>query len=64
MDKGKQKEESQKKVPETRKETIIKEVEKTSSSFNFESEMAKIKIYVPFNELIEQWIYKPYHQDP
>jgi hypothetical protein len=44
VEKGKQKEEPQKKVPETRKETVIKEVEKTSSSFNFESEMAKIKI--------------------
>ena len=32
---------------------VTKEVEKTSSSFNFESDMAKIKIYVPFNELIK-----------
>jgi hypothetical protein len=58
VDKGKQKEESQKKVPETRKETVTKEVEKTSSSFNFESEMAKIKIYVPFNELIKNNEYR------
>jgi hypothetical protein len=32
---------------------VSKEVEKTSSSFDFESEMAKIKILVPFNELIK-----------
>jgi hypothetical protein len=51
--KGKQKEEPPNKVPEVRNETVIKEVEKTSSSFNFESEMAKIKISVPFNELIK-----------
>jgi hypothetical protein len=58
VDNGKWKEESQKKVPETRKETITKEVEKTSSSFNFESEMAKIKIYVPFNDLIKNNEYR------
>jgi hypothetical protein len=32
---------------------VTKEVEKTSSSFDFESEMAKITILVPFNELIK-----------
>ena len=37
---------------------VTKEVEKTSSSFNFESEMAKIKIYVPFNELIKNNEYR------
>jgi hypothetical protein len=58
VEKGKQKEEPQKKVPETRKETIIKEVEKTSSYFNFESEMAKIKISVPFNEMIKNSEYR------
>jgi hypothetical protein len=52
MEKGKSKEEPPKKTPEARKETTIKEVEKTLSPFNFESEMAKIKIYVPFNEII------------
>ena len=49
MEKGKKKEEPPKKVHEPRKEIVIKEVEKTSSSFNFESEMEKIKIFVPFN---------------
>jgi hypothetical protein len=58
VDKGKQKEEPQKKILEARKETVTKEVEKTSSSFNFESEMAKIKIYVPFNELIKNNEYR------
>jgi hypothetical protein len=58
MDKGKKKEEPPKKVHETRKDTVIKEVEKTSSSFNFKSEMAKIKIYVPFNELIKNSEYR------
>jgi hypothetical protein len=43
---------------EARKETVTKEVGKTSSSFNFESEMAKIKIYVPFNELIKNNEYR------
>jgi hypothetical protein len=52
VEKGKQKEEPQKKLL-TRKEMVTKEVEKTSSSFDFESEMAKIKISVPFNELIK-----------
>jgi hypothetical protein len=58
VEKGKQKEEPPKKVPELRKETVIKEVKKTSSSFNFESEMAKIKISVPFNELIKNSEYR------
>jgi hypothetical protein len=58
VDKGKQKEESHKKVPGTRKETVIKDIEKTSSSFNFESEMAKINIFVPFNELIKNGEYR------
>jgi hypothetical protein len=58
VEKGKQKEEPPKKVPEPRKDIVIKEVEKTSSSFNFESEMAKIKIFVPFNELIKNSEYR------
>jgi hypothetical protein len=58
VDKGKQTEEPQKKVPETRKDIFIKEVEKPSSSFNFESEMAMIKIFVPFNELIKNTEYR------
>jgi hypothetical protein len=58
VEKGKQKEEPPKKVHEVRKETFIKEVEKTSSSFNFESEMDKIKICVPFNELIKNSEYR------
>jgi hypothetical protein len=32
---------------------IIKDVEKIQSPFNFENEMAKITIYVPFNEFIK-----------
>ena len=58
VDKGNKKEELPNKVPETRKETVNKEVQKTSSSFNFESEMAKIKIFVPFNELIKNSEYR------
>ena len=57
MEKGKYKEESPKKIPEVRKEAVIKEVEKSPSPFNFESEMAKIKIYVPFNEMIRNGEY-------
>lgn len=56
-DKGKQKEEPPKKIL-TRKETVPKEVEKNPSSFDFESEMAKINISVPFNELIRNSEYK------
>jgi hypothetical protein len=58
VEKGKQKEELLKKLPETIKDTVIKEVEKISSSFNFESEMEKIKIYVPFNEMIKSSEYR------
>jgi hypothetical protein len=58
MEKGKSKEEPPKKIPEVRKEAVIKEVEKAPSPFNFESEMAKIKIYVPFNELIKNGEYR------
>jgi hypothetical protein len=58
MDKGKSKEEPPKKIPESRKEAIIKEVEKASYPFNFESEMDKIKIYVPFSELLKNGKYR------
>jgi hypothetical protein len=58
LEKGKQKEEPPKKVPETKRDAIIKEVEKTQSSFSFESEMEKIKIYVPFNEMIRNVEYR------
>jgi hypothetical protein len=58
MEKEKSKEEPQKKIPEERKETIIKEVEKALSPFNFESEMDKIKICVPFNDLIKNGEYR------
>jgi hypothetical protein len=58
VEKGKQKEEPPNKVPEVIKETVIKEVERPSSSFNFESEMAKIKMYVPFNELTRNSEYR------
>ena len=51
VEKGKQKEEPQKKIL-TRREMVTKEVEKSPSSFDFKSEMARIKILVPFNELI------------
>ena len=37
---------------------VTKEIEKTPSYFNFESEMAKIKILVPFNELIKNREYR------
>jgi hypothetical protein len=58
LEKGKQKEEPPKKVPETKRDAVIKEVEKTQSPFNFESEMEKIKIFVPFNELIRNGEYR------
>jgi hypothetical protein len=58
VDKGKKKEEPQKKILEMGKETVTKEVDKTSSSSNFKGEMAKIKIFVPFNELIKNSEYR------
>jgi hypothetical protein len=57
MDNGKQKEVPHKKIL-IRKETITKEVEKTPFSFDIESEMDKIKISVPFNELIRNSEYR------
>ena len=36
----------------------MKEVEKLPSPFNFESEMAKIKIFVPFNGMIKNDEYR------
>jgi len=63
--KGKQKEDppKQKEYPpryvlEVRREAILKEVEKYQPSFNFENEMEKIKIYLPFNEMIRNMEYK------
>jgi hypothetical protein len=35
-----------------------KEAEKVSPPFNFENEMSKIKIYIPFNELIKKGEYQ------
>jgi hypothetical protein len=37
---------------------IVKEVEKSSSPFNFESETVKIKISIPFNDLIKNGEYR------
>jgi hypothetical protein len=55
--KVKYKEESLKKAPKSSKEEGVKEVEK-APPFNFENEMAKIKIFVPFNELINKGEYR------
>jgi hypothetical protein len=55
--KGNSKEEALKKAPEVSKETSVKEVDKAPPPFNFENEMAKIKIFVPFNELIKKGEY-------
>jgi hypothetical protein len=57
MEKGKQMEEPWKRLL-TMKEMVTKEVEKTPSSIDFESEMDKIKILVPFNELIKNSEYR------
>jgi hypothetical protein len=57
-EKEKSKEEVPRKAPETSWETCIKEVEKVSPPFNFENEMAKIKISIPFNELIKKGEYR------
>jgi hypothetical protein len=58
MKKGKSKEESLKKAHEESKETSIREVDKAPPPFNFEREMIKIKMFVPFNELIKKGEYR------
>jgi hypothetical protein len=58
IEKSKSKEEIPKKSLETSREMSGKEVEKTNSTFIFEHEMANIKIYVPFNELIRKGEYR------
>jgi hypothetical protein len=57
-EKAKSKEEVPRRASETSRETCTKEVEKVSPPFNFENEMAKIKISVPFNELIKKGEYR------
>jgi hypothetical protein len=52
------KEEALRKALETSREAHRKEVEKVYPPFNFEHEMAKIKISVPFNELIRKGEYR------
>jgi hypothetical protein len=52
------KQEIPKKAPETSRKTSKKEVEKACPPFNFEHEMEKIKIFVPFNELIRKGEYR------
>jgi hypothetical protein len=58
IEKAKSKEEVPKKSLETGREANGKEVEKTYPPFNFEHEMAKIKIFVSFNELIRKGDYR------
>jgi hypothetical protein len=58
MEKAKSMEEVAKKAPETGWEVSRKEVEKTYMPFNFEHEMAKIKISVLFSELIRKGEYR------
>jgi hypothetical protein len=58
MEKGKSKEEFLKKAPKEINEVVIKEVEKSPPPFNFESEMDKIKIGIPFNELMNKGEYR------
>jgi hypothetical protein len=57
-EKAKSKEEAPRKALETSREACGKEVEKVCPPFNFEHEMAKIKISVPFNELIRKGEYR------
>jgi hypothetical protein len=58
MEKAKSKEEAPKKTLEASREAGGKEVEKVCPPFNFEHEMDKIKISVPFNELIRKGEYR------
>jgi len=61
-EKEKSKEEAPKKTLEERREAGGKEVEKVCPPFNFEHEMAKIKIFVPFNGLIRKVEYQEQSQ--
>jgi hypothetical protein len=54
MEKDNSKEEAPKKTLEAHREAGGKEVEKFCLPFNFEQEMAKIKIFVLFNEIIRK----------
>ena len=54
--KGQMKEKSQNKTPE-KKETEDKETDKNISTFNLENEISKIKVYVPFNDLLKNTEY-------
>jgi hypothetical protein len=56
-EKGKWKEEAPRKALEKSREVCGKEVDKVCPPFNFEHEMAKIKISAPFNELIRKGEY-------
>jgi hypothetical protein len=57
MKKENSKEEALKKTLEESREVGGKEVEKVCPPFNFEHEMDKIKIFVPFNKLIRKGEY-------
>jgi hypothetical protein len=57
-EKANSKEEALKKMSEARREVGGKEVENVCPRFNFEHEMAKIKIFVLFNELIRKGGYQ------
>jgi hypothetical protein len=57
-EKAKSKEEAPRKALDTSWEACGKEVEKVCPPFNFEHEMAKIKIFIPFNELIKRGEYR------
>ena len=58
MEKEKLKEEVPKKTLEARREAGGKEVEKVCPPFNFEHEMAKIKIFISFNKVIRKGEYQ------
>jgi hypothetical protein len=57
-EKAKSKEEAPKKAPKASREAGGKEVENACPPFNFEHEVDKITIFVPFNELVRKCEYR------
>jgi hypothetical protein len=52
------KDDAPKKSQDGKKDVNIKEVEKSQSPFNLESEISKLKVSIPFNELIKNTEYR------
>jgi hypothetical protein len=57
-EKNNPKDDGPKKAQDGKKDVNNKEVEKSQSTFNLESEISKLKVSIPFNELIKNTEYR------